>query len=223
LSAQTPANYIQNNHLAKSTFLRLSAPSTIGGLIIYFDCDILFLENWSQIENFTTIIETQNLCVGARKHWGQISSDSNRAIIESKNRYFNSGVLIMNTNAWRDAQLDLKCEQTILDYTRLSFEFADQCVLNYVLKGEYFEINMEFNSIPEELHRRRTKLLHFAGSIKPWTVRINTSTKNISPVECIRLRDIQIEQRRAFKIYRKLEKEVINFLTKNNLLQKFST
>jgi lipopolysaccharide biosynthesis glycosyltransferase len=160
----------------------------------------------------------QNLSVGARKHWGQISSNFNRAIIESNNRYFNAGVLILNASRWSHERLDLKCEKAILDYNQLSFEFADQCVLNYILKGEYLEINKDFNTIPEEFRIRRTKLLHFAGSIKPWTFKIDTLSRSISPIECVRLSDIRIKQWRAFIIYRKLELEVVNFINKKNIL-----
>jgi len=215
---KTPEGYTQKNHISKSSFLRLLAPSQIGGLIIYFDCDVLFLRNWHRITNFTSVLKTQNLSVGARRHWGQISSNFNRAIIESNNRYFNSGVLILNSSRWRYERLDLKCEKAILEYSKLLFEFADQCVLNYVLKGKYLDIHKDFNATPGEFRVRRTKLLHFAGSIKPWTLKINTSTRIISPIECISLRDIPILQRYAFKMYRRLELEVVNFINKKNIL-----
>jgi lipopolysaccharide biosynthesis glycosyltransferase len=179
---------------------------------------VLFLKNWDQITNLTAVIKTQNLSVGARKHWGQISSNFNRAIIESNNRYFNAGVLILNASSWGHEQLDLKCENAIRDYTKLLFEFADQCVLNYVLKGKYLEINRDFNAIPEELRVRRTKLLHFAGSIKPWSLKINTLTRIISPIECISFSNIPIMQWRAFIMYRKLELEVVNFISIKQLL-----
>ena len=216
---QTPEGYTQKNHISKSSFLRLFAPSQIGGLIIYFDCDVLFLKNWDQITSLTAVIKTQNLSVGARKHWGQISSNFNRAIIESNNRYFNSGVLILNASRWMHEKIDLKCEKAILNYTKLRFEFADQCVLNYVLKGEYLEINKDFNTIPEEFRVRRPKLLHFAGSIKPWSLKIDTSARIISPSECISFSVIPITQWRAFIMYRKIELEVVKFINKKNLLK----
>ncbi len=218
-SKQTPTGYIQKNHISKSSFLRLSAPSRIPGPIIYFDCDVLFLKNWRNITDFIAVIEKKNLPVAARKHWGQITSKYNRAIIESKNKYFNAGVLIFNVSSWSNKELDLKCEKAILEYSKLSFEFADQCVLNYALKGEYLEINQEFNSIPEEFCRRHTKLLHFAGPIKPWSFMVDTVKKEIILIKRVRLLDIPIRQWHAFIVYRKLETQVIKFMNRKNLLK----
>jgi lipopolysaccharide biosynthesis glycosyltransferase len=107
-----------------------------------------------------------------RYHARAIGFDSNRD-------YFNAGMLLMNTEAFR-ASASMK-ELLNLAVSR-DWQFCDQDVLNVFCRGRVMLLNMEWNAmitmhneeqfppdLREEYRRSRAhpKIVHFAGP-KPW-------------------------------------------------------
>jgi lipopolysaccharide biosynthesis glycosyltransferase len=96
--------------------------------------------------------------------------DSNFAKMVSKNRYLNSGVLVMNPHLL-DSAFEERVYSAIQNYSNLGFQWHDQCVLNFVMEGRVGLIDKKYNhQFPtDSLLCSNSPVLHFTGSQKPWT------------------------------------------------------
>ena len=211
-----PLNSLNNSHskghITPTSYLRLQIAEVSQGMAFWFDADLLFLEDWHELLAYTRSEGAKNLPIHARLHWGNPVSTSNQAIIKSKNRYFNSGVLLINTKLWRTRSI---LEDLVLIMSKsinLGFEWADQCVLNYYFQGEYGAIDSKYNSIPSEYDSNQTRIIHFAGSHKPWTMRITTECIFEKLTNSILESDVPQNERSAFERYRILEKELYDMI-----------
>jgi lipopolysaccharide biosynthesis glycosyltransferase len=173
ISLQTPKNSLGTAHITPTAYLRLQIAEVFQSNVIWFDTDLLFLKGWTKILKYVEAKEVNKYGIFARKHWGNPESTSNQAMIRAKGQYFNSGVLLINSNFWRYNGISKEVSSIISKDTNLGFEWADQCILNYYFQGEYGKIAPEFNSIPAEYAKNRTRILHFAGTHKPWTNYMN--------------------------------------------------
>lgn len=89
-------------------------------------------------------------------------------------RYFNSGLLILNSQKCNEMRL---FDQFIELTTRLTnAQYADQSFLNVILKNQWFEVPQQWNrftspvnSAPIIAKPETTKILHYISPMKPWT------------------------------------------------------
>lgn len=104
--------------------------------------------------------------------------------IDSKLGYFNSGVMLLNLQKWREFELSKK----VMDFSKENpqmIRFADQCGLNTIAKekfllldpkynfqGLYYETSYRkpknFSSEEMESARIDAVIIHFTGTKKPW-------------------------------------------------------
>lgn len=215
-----PQNIIKNavpgHHITRTAYLRMSLPNLFKGeKIFWFDADLLFLENWHQILNYTRHTKQSMNSIHARKHWGNVESATNQAIISSNGNYFNSGVLIFNSKIWKKNRITAQISEIMKNYTTLGFEWADQCVLNYCFHGKYDQINSSYNSIPSEFNIAHTRIIHFAGTHKPWTKKFsdNGFIEELSEIDNWTV--VSESDRLAFELYRTIEKELHNKITRH--------
>jgi len=100
--------------------------------------------------------------------------------------YFNSGVLLMNLNYWREHHVMERCMKCIGDNPDI-LTFHDQDTLNIVLKDETVYLPIRYNyqtgyylswiypGYPAEFkhqvldNARCPVVIHFSGPMKPWT------------------------------------------------------
>lgn len=158
-----------NQHISKASFLRLRIPDILEESYLYLDSDILVRQNWEKILNFNP--EFTDFPVSARPEWGECKSRMgllNEARRLSKERYFNAGVMIVDSKKWRTRYKFSKTCEVIQQYNELGLENSDQCVLNYLTKGSYLTLPGEFNRHYAESEVLKSSIIHFAGSIKPW-------------------------------------------------------
>jgi len=95
--------------------------------------------------------------------------------------------LLINTLEWNKRRISERVLQIATDDSEREkiSAFADQCLLNYVIRGEFFEIDKKYNWSTFEPHNclpailklaptpshadlRKIKILHFTGKCKPW-------------------------------------------------------
>ena len=199
-------------HLTPTSYLWLQISEVSQGLAFWFDVDLLFLEDWHELLAYTKSDGAKNLPIHARLHWGNPVSTSNQAIIKSKGRYFNSGVVLINSKLWRTRSILGDLVQIMSKSINLGFEWADQCVLNYYFQGEYGAIESIYNSIPSEYDFNQTCIIHFAGSHKPWTLRITTECIFEKITNSILESDVPQNERSAYERYRFMEKELYEMI-----------
>jgi len=90
-------------------------------------------------------------------------------------RYFNSGVLAINLNSWRENETDDKVQEIMR--SRPNLDYMDQDVLNLLFENDWFELNQKYNFAAERRNRfdypeclaEDSVIVHFSGYGKPWT------------------------------------------------------
>lgn len=172
-------NTKEDKHLTHSAFLRLFIPNSNKKTIVWFDSDIIFLKGWGDLLNFAKEFTELDATLAARKHWPWTTetNEKNLALKKNGELYFNSGVLVINSKEWNAKDLTNVAKALISDYVEMGFEWGDQCVLNYMLGDSYVQLDNAFNSTQQEYLPGSTRILHFAGTPKPWRFRLNHQGK----------------------------------------------
>lgn len=115
--------------------------------IIYLDVDTIVDHDLSELWNFNL----GSNCIGAR---------------EESNRYFNSGVLLMNLDLIRALKADDKLKRLL---QTCKFQFPDQDAMNIIFKDSVTYIPAHFNRLGrDEVYDEKITIRHFAGINKPW-------------------------------------------------------
>jgi lipopolysaccharide biosynthesis glycosyltransferase len=87
------------------------------------------------------------------------------------NDYFNSGVALINCDRWKQLDFSSKWPQLLAEGVQRGFEYADQCVLNFMCSNEVNYISVKYNTLARTRrvnHQISPYILHFAGDVKPW-------------------------------------------------------
>ena len=140
--------------------------------IIYLDADIIVIKDLLQLWN----ANIGGYPVGMVEDPWTPSYD----FINMKKPYYNSGVMVMDLNFWRQRNIT----KQLLDYidknivrfipngNSLSyFNFPDQDLINVVLKGNIKKLPKYFNSSRQYWYDYGTDtatIIHFVGHGKPW-------------------------------------------------------
>ena len=113
--------------------------------------------------------------------------------------YFNSGVMVINTRAWRDKRITKKCIHFIKSNPNTLLH-ADQSALNSVLNNDFLPLDLKWNTqinlaniesqsdlIPQPdlipSSQESVHIAHFVGPLKPWAESYNiTATEHDAPV-----------------------------------------
>jgi len=151
-------------------YIRLCAPYFLPKNIkraIYLDVDMVLMKDirylWS--------VDIGNYVIGAAidradkvsTPWGGIPNYKELGI-PPESRYFNSGLLVMNLDAWRN----MNATQLVINTIRDNYEyvtFSDQYGLNVVFANNWFELDPNWNRYPQNSHADPF-LIHFTG-MKP--------------------------------------------------------
>lgn len=173
---------IELGRFGEASLLRLSMHRYLPSgcqRVIYLDCDLLVLgdvaELWSMPLKENTIGAAMDLC--------------NRKMIHSRcsaDHYFNSGVLLVDLDRWRDRRV-LENALAYIEERSGQLKYPDQDALNYVLSEDWLRLPSAWNLQPTayaaveknyahlkshlpELHEaiRSPRIVHFIGARKPW-------------------------------------------------------
>lgn len=181
-------NMYTSAHISKAAFLRLGITDILPAevsRVIYLDVDIIVFDDIEKL--WTADLEGHPLA--AVCDYGIMASKKSRADkmrnlgFTGNEPYFNSGVMILDLDKWREERLTEKALQ--LAQTR-RFSHHDQDVLNLLFRGNWKILPLRWNVIPpiynlflkvllrkdfrrEALRARKNMALkHFAGRYKPW-------------------------------------------------------
>jgi len=167
-----------NNHITAIAYAKLSMADVMPGTVLWLDVDLICRLGWDKIFDTTrealqtkTLAGVKDSVVTAESYR---SYSRNLALAKKGNDYFNTGVLMFNCEMWRSNGIPLRWPHVQKNYINLGFQYSDQCVINYVIKDSFYLLSSEFNVLAfhssKDL-RKRAKILHFAGPIKPWNYR----------------------------------------------------
>lgn len=146
--------------------------------VLYLDSDVICNGCLAEFQNLN-IDDYAAVAVTDRdsKLWEQRANELNCP--EIKAGYFNSGVMLINTQKWYDAKITNKTMDLLLDKdAKYKFSYYDQDALNISLAGKtlfidkkyntQFSINYELKKNPSNPVNSETVLIHYIGATKPW-------------------------------------------------------
>lgn len=140
---------------------------------IYLDCDMMVREPIERLYE----APLQGHAIGAvRDPWFPFISmgrdiKDNADLFDPAQRYFNSGMLLIDLDKWRQAGVWDRLRSMIADGT-LARIYYDQDVLNIVFKNAWHELDYRWNLIdPRPAHQAIDPfIVHFTGKRKPWNL-----------------------------------------------------
>jgi lipopolysaccharide biosynthesis glycosyltransferase len=165
--AERVATPMPDNVLPDMTYYRLMIGTLFPELdrILYLDCDLVVRKSLKGL--WETSLEGRML--GAIEDQGRDEKLANEKRLLGADPYFNSGVLLVDLEAWRARE----AQQRILDYARDSRHIPrywhDQSLLNAVLRDEALFLDRTWNSMvstPEGIPDDPA-IVHYTYS-KPW-------------------------------------------------------
>lgn len=153
-------------------------PETINK-VIYLDSDILVLDNiktlWEISLEGRPLGAIENLSPKACKH-----------LEFSRNEYFNSGVLVIDLEQWRQNDTHQKTIDIIKDNSDV-IKYFDQCSLNIIFRGNWTKLPLNWNQQGDiygtlkkysdgcgystnDIRQAilQPSIVHFIGQQKPW-------------------------------------------------------
>ena len=177
-----------SGHLSTAAYLRLLIPQLLPQDVkktIYLDTDLIVLTDIQELWD----INLEGKPVGAIPDYGIMASSRMRkqkretlGMLESQ-PYFNSGVMVMDVQQWREHQYGSQC---IASIKRNQFRHHDQDGLNKVFLDNWKVLPLRWNVIPPVFSlamkvvlnkyyrkeaiaaKRNPAIMHWAGRYKPW-------------------------------------------------------
>ena len=178
---------VRQRNLPTSAYIRLFLGSILSKNIhrvLYLDGDIIVRKSITNLYN-TDMLETGVAVVPDRKlSYNDIHKTYNALDYSPSLGYFNSGVLLINLDYWRENNIERQILDTIRKYMKVLYN-SDQEVLNkvfceskinlpltynfqhdFLAKPEYRMISWEYNHEIDETAKDPV-ILHYTGA-KPW-------------------------------------------------------
>ncbi|XVU27903.1 glycosyltransferase family 8 protein [Actinoplanes sp. CA-054009] len=170
-------------YFTTSVYARLLLPELVGvtGRLVSLDCDMVVLRD---LVPLLAIDLAQSPVAAVREpytptvSWRRGLSNWAREGIAPETPYFNSGLMVIDTERWRERRVT----EAALAYGRkylATMVGRDEECLNAALRGDWTELDQEWNAGPYwRLARRRTgayadildrrRVVHYQGIDKPW-------------------------------------------------------
>lgn len=173
---------LKGTHYAESNYYRLFCSSILPdniSKVLYLDCDLIINDN---------LIDLWNTEVTGKAIAAVINPLVKRIEIQDiiDGKYFNSGVMLINVDYWRQNDMELKFVDCI-EKCREYIIAVDQDVINIVLQSSIIELPLRYNVQHPLLYQKRflkntldnqyseldsslstPAIVHFTGSKKPW-------------------------------------------------------
>ncbi|BAY23462.1 glycosyl transferase family 8 [Calothrix sp. NIES-2100] len=192
-------NLVLTRHLTVSSYYRLMITQVISqdlDKVIYLDTDMVVVGDLEELWNID-IGDNYALAVQDDVELYISMSDGLRNYQElgicPDEKYFNSGLLVINLEKWRNENIGNK----VIEYIRQNREFVrnDQDGLNAVLAGKWRELHPRWNQMPkiydysswkespfpEDIYNQvlhQPYIIHFTNSPKPWYAGLRVECKH---------------------------------------------
>lgn len=185
-------NLFTSGHISKAAYFRLDIANILPEnveKVIYIDVDLLVLQDIAELWNFNLngkpIAAVPDYGIMASK---RLMKQKNQVLgLPMDNLYFNSGVVIMDLQQWREQNY---AQQVIKLAAEGNLPHHDQDALNKVFMNKWEALPLKWNVIPPVfnlfskillrgdlrknavLARKEKAILHYAGRYKPWEFEI---------------------------------------------------
>ena len=178
---------VESDRIPQTAYYRISIPNLLkeSKRAIYMDCDMITLED---IEALWEVDLGENL-LAAVEDAGFHNRLENMGIESESDLYFNSGLMVMDLEKWREQQIT----EQVLSFIKGNPEklrFHDQDALNAILHDRWLELDPRWNAqtymmLNEKEHptiqgqlkwdeaRENPAVIHFCGHAKPWNADSN--------------------------------------------------
>ncbi|TCH64447.1 glycosyltransferase [Acinetobacter sp. ANC 4862] len=161
-------------HFTTAIYYRLSIAEILKNKVekfLYLDADILCTASIDEILS----INMNNYILAAVEDKFMKSEDIKNLGLNSNNKYFNSGVLLINTKAWIEFNVVEKFTKLISERI---YEYPDQDVLNIILQNKVYFLNEKFNFFTKNKEVDPI-FIHFVSTPKPWSIAASNNEKYI--------------------------------------------
>jgi lipopolysaccharide biosynthesis glycosyltransferase len=177
----------EKGHIKIPSYYRIIAPEIIPtSRLLYLDSDIIVTGDLMQLYS----IDLKNNVIAAVKDVSE--QYAKKQYFRKISRYFNAGVLLIDSQKWRQHKI---WEKTLAIIKKENImrknKYADQDILNDILENNWLKINQKYNEQINEYEseiKKNAVILHFIGRIKPWHSIYNNKNKkyylqylNLSP------------------------------------------
>ena len=165
-------------YISTATYAKMLLADQISDSFLYLDCDLLCLPGWDQLLPESSSLYSRFIALACPEDMSGVNKQRNLAVEKAGSRYFNAGVMIFNSKMWQEAGMPIKWRFLASNYKEFGFEWADQCILNFLLCDSYMQISTGFNrtTINESVNvDDQDFILHYTGWNKPWRVELNSS------------------------------------------------
>lgn len=185
LFSEAPAR----DYFSKANYFRLMIGSLVPAhveRILYLDSDVIVRRSLRDL----FALDIQDHVLAATPDYGLSSQGTHqsRLGLHARTPYFNSGVLLINLNLWRQLEIETRCMDYIRQNERnpVKLEFVDQDALNVVVGCRWRSVGPSFNFTEWTINSRRFRdfdtsaqlgglitadgpaIVHYAGGGKPW-------------------------------------------------------
>ncbi|MDX2099948.1 MAG: glycosyltransferase family 8 protein [Leptolyngbyaceae cyanobacterium bins.59] len=133
--------------------------------VLYLDSDLVVNGDLSELYN----LDVSNYPVAA--FGGKVRTTKQRLQLKN-DYYFNSGVLLINLNLWRQQKVGLRAIDIIKNDPE-SVLLPDQDAINKVVDGNFLLLDKKWNSQVDSYEFQSqvdgdSVIVHYIGSLKPW-------------------------------------------------------
>lgn len=166
----------ENRRLTNIVYARLVIDRIIGSeatRVLYLDCDMLVrapIEELFDIDLEGFPIAAVRDTIGAFITGGR-DLRNNRDIFDPADLYFNAGMLLIDLEKWRQADILGRLETALKDGV-MERIYYDQDFLNLVFKNNWLRVAPAWNTI-DARHAHEgldPSILHYTGETKPWAL-----------------------------------------------------
>lgn len=165
----------ENVHFSAATYYRLFFPSLVPPEVkklLYIDTDTVVVGNLAELYRVNVDAVPAAAALDAK-----ISLRPDLGI-NKEGHYFNAGVMLINTEQWKNQHILEKALQYLHDFPE-RIEWADQDALNALLQNNIVKVSNRFNitfyDIPKYLTRKEFDafiqdkvIIHYTTQNKPW-------------------------------------------------------
>ena len=163
-------------HISRAAYLRIFGPQFIdASRIVYLDVDLIVQTDIHPLADFDM---NGKLVFGALDNTESVGL-RNRLAISVYEPYINTGVLVIDADAWRESDTTSKLVDYYETHKRLLY-WADQDLINACLSGRIGVLEQNWNTLYGDIITKRASgsdfapesfrgIFHFNTSMKPWT------------------------------------------------------